>query len=57
MTRMTRRSQQKEVVHADKGRSREEEDKRGERWRPGRGEKRRRRWIRESQAEEAEGTA
>ena len=56
MTRMTRRSQ-KEAVHVEKGRSREEEDKRGERWRPGRGEKRRRRWIRESQAEEAEGTA
>ena len=56
MTRMTRRSQQKEAVHAEKGRSREEEDRR-ERWRPGRGEKRRRRWIRESQAEEAEGTA
>ena len=56
MTRMTRRSQ-KEAVLVEKGRSREEEDKRGERWRPGRGEKRRRRWIRESQAEEAEGTA
>ena len=26
MTRMTRRSQQKEAVHVEKGRSREEED-------------------------------
>ena len=31
MTRMTCRSQQKEAVHAEKGRSREEEDKREER--------------------------